>query len=573
MAGTGKMTSVDYINISQSEIVDHGKFSELPLDRLELFKGFIYPRMIYYKGAFRSHLDVLNLLESGVSWADAGYESRRNLYSIWNLPGFSGIHLSNYLLPYGITTKVINNFDAEFDLFCEAYKNAGKPPLVGISTTFYMKATEIRRLLTKIRSVFTDVEVVVGGAFISAEVKANSPEWLHEIMLKYGINYAIHSVNSEEDLKALIDWHRKGKKGALDHIKNLAYLAEENGALVVRETGEEWHGPNLSEPPAKWHELELPFLRSTIQMRTSAGCAFSCAFCSYPEIAGGFFHKPVDDFERHLVSVLKIPGINKVIFLDDTPNTPRKRWIELCKMFAKHDFEWFSFLRVQFVDDEVARLMKESGCVGVFLGIESANNEVLKNMNKKATREKFASGMASLRKYGIMTMASLVYGFPGETDETIEQNVQFIEEMGFDYYSIKEFLYLENTPIYERREEFGLQGNINKWSHNTMDSARTLRHKLNSFKRIKKSQWVDPDISLWYLAYLYDLGFDLEQINQIQTQLNEIMLSQMEGEMDDAHPGFARILEVLESREHIEAPTAGQKNFKKQVEQSVKAIA
>ena len=66
-------------------------------------------------------------------------------------------------------------------------------------------------------------------------------------------------------------------------------------------------------------------------------------------------------------------------------------------MFAKYDFEWFSFLRVQYVDEEVARLMKESGCVGVYLGVESSNDTVLKNMNKKATRANFSEGIKNLR--------------------------------------------------------------------------------------------------------------------------------------------------------------------------------
>ena len=71
-----------------------------------------------------------------------------------------------------------------------------------------------------------------------------------------------------------------------------------------------------------------------------------------------------DRIEKHIQSILKIPNVDKIIFIDDTFNVPVPRFKKMCEVFSRYNFEWFSFLRVQFIDEEAARLMRDSGCKG-----------------------------------------------------------------------------------------------------------------------------------------------------------------------------------------------------------------
>src|SRR5262249_20611898 len=148
----------------------------------------------------------------------------------------------------------------------------------------------------------------------------------------------------------------------------------------------------------------------------------------------------------------------RIIFIDDTFNVPIRRFKEILKILKKFNFEWFSFLRVQYVDEEVGRLMSESGCRGVYLGVESANDTVLQNMNKKVTREKFLRGMEHLNRFGITTFVAFVIGFPGETQETIDENISFLNNCQVDFYSTKEFYYMPHTGVHTDREKYGLTG-------------------------------------------------------------------------------------------------------------------
>src|SRR3546814_5819411 len=95
----------------------------------------------------------------------------------------------------------------------------------------------------------------------------------------------------------------------------------------------------------------MPFLNRTIQIRTASGCPFSCAFCSYPTTAGPWKTVEADHVRAHLDSVMRIPGVDRIIFIDDTFNVPPHRFKELVKIFAEYPFEWFSFLRVQYVNE------------------------------------------------------------------------------------------------------------------------------------------------------------------------------------------------------------------------------
>lgn len=125
----------------------------------------------------------------------------------------------------------------------------------------------------------------------------------------------------------------------------------------------------------------------------------------------------------------------------------------------------------------------------------------------KTKNEHVAKGVELLNKHDIDYLAAFVLGFPGETDKTIRENIDFINDNGARYYSLKEFYYMENTKVHEKRDAYGLTGMGNKWSHATMSAQEASQIKLDMFLEIDSSTNIDPDTSLWYLTYLYDQNF------------------------------------------------------------------
>ena len=59
------MKNIEFIIITQSEVVRYDDYSKLPLERMELYRPLVYPRMVYYRNGFHSHLDLINFFNKG----------------------------------------------------------------------------------------------------------------------------------------------------------------------------------------------------------------------------------------------------------------------------------------------------------------------------------------------------------------------------------------------------------------------------------------------------------------------------------------------------------------------------
>ena len=533
----------DVIFISQSQMVRFEEYDKLPLDRMELFRNLVQLRSVYLDGGFRSHLDVLNLALGDPCFHQGSDAERRKLLDIWHLPGLNGVLVASQLLDSGFSTKVINHFDAEWDRLVQAYEESSSPPLVAISTTFHLSWAEVKRITKRLLKLDPDMKILVGGAFANERTINGEISEFEKPMRKYGISYLLHGFNSESDFMALVTSLRSGD--GLETVPNLAWIDEGD---AFRSTEKVWQKPTLGERSVLWDQLDLPFLNKTVQLRTASGCPFECAFCSYPKTDGGHFAGEVGAIEAEFERIASLPGIEQVIFIDDTFNVPIGRFKKILRLVERYSLQWYSFLRFQYIDEEQTKMMKDSGCVGVYLGLESANDAVLANMNKRATRAQFQRGVSLLKKYEIPMLAAFVLGFPGETEETVEENVKFIEQNEIEFYSLKEFYYMPHTSVHTKRLQFGLKGMGNEWRHNTMTSERATELKLEVFGRVKNSIYIDADTSLWYIAYLRDQGYSLEQIKASQSLINQMMARDNADQFHDKADLLSAIQKVLLNR-------------------------
>ena len=204
------------------------------------------------------------------------------------------------------------------------------------------------------------------------------------------------------------------------------------------------------------------------------------------------------------------------------------------------EMPWYSFLRCQYVDEPLIKKMARSGCKGVFLGIESGSNRILKNMKKGAIVEFYRDGIKWLRDAGIVVVGSFLVGFPGETAETVAETQKFIETSGLEYYFIQPFYYLQHTPIHKRADDWDLTGNGLFWSHKTMNWSEAGDHVNRMFLEIENSTFVNPDYTLWEIAYLQSKGMTDKEILAYRQEINTMTRAQM------FKMGFAKPLATLE---------------------------
>jgi anaerobic magnesium-protoporphyrin IX monomethyl ester cyclase len=99
------------------------------------------------------------------------------------------------------------------------------------------------------------------------------------------------------------------------------------------------------------------------------------------------------------------------------------------------EVHYTNYVDAEDIDEEVARLLAESGCVSVFVGMESGDPEMLASMNKRSTLDDNIRAMELLQKYRIGVIAGVVVGVPGESRESLGRTVEFLKRLAeFDNY-------------------------------------------------------------------------------------------------------------------------------------------
>ena len=453
-------------------------------------------------GTYRPYLDALSATRD--PRADGG------IYTVAELPSLGTLYLANYLSQRGCSAEFVNCFTYEKARLAELL--ADDPKSVAITTTFYMMPAPVIEIIDFVRSCAPTVPVIVGGPLVDNHCRAGDAPRLQQFFERAGADVYVWESQGEATLLAVVQAITAGTP--LGDVPNL-YLREDAGNWALTRRRPEVNA--LDECSVRWSSFDPGRLGATLSTRTARSCAFECAFCDYPERAGKLTLANIATVERELESLAAM-GVTRVAFIDDTFNVPMRRFRELCRMMIRRDFgiEWFSYFRCGHAKDpDVYDLMYDSGCRGVLLGIESGDDRVLRNMDKRATVSDYRFGIEQLRKRDIFTHASFVVGFPGESDETVENTVSFLNETGPDTFAVNHWYYLHATPIHRRASEFGLRGSGYTWAHGTMDSARALDAADHIFASVREAAWMPVNgLDFWGVPYLMGKGMSAGQITE-----------------------------------------------------------
>ena len=209
------------------------------------------------------------------------------------------------------------------------------------------------------------------------------------------------------------------------------------------------------------------FIKKVIQ--ATRGCPFSCSFCTVPSLNPGFRLRPVDDVIRDAAyNNFSHWWQRKVVwFWDDNLTINRKYITELLLRMKDLNVWWLTQASMDIAKDEaLLQLMKESGCIGVFFGIESFGKESLADANKRQNKiENYKKAIAAVHKKGIAVMAGFIAGFDHDTKESVEEMADRLMEIGVDVPFLSVMTPFEGTPI---RSSFQKQGRIlhdRDWSY------------------------------------------------------------------------------------------------------------
>jgi radical SAM PhpK family P-methyltransferase len=467
----------------------------------------------------KKKMDYVGLMNHTYSLSmNGGAAEIKEEFKSGDIPNLAAAQLTNFLRKTGVEAQYINLFQYEKEKLIDYL--ARDPFCVAITTTFYVVNLPVIEMVEFIRKHNSRVKIVVGGPLIANHARNYQGGDFKAALDDMGADIYVIEGQGEYTLSQIIRCLKE--KGDLSSVPNIAYL--ENGAvrrtLVIPENN------SLDENWIDWRNLSDGDLGHTIQTRTARSCAFKCSFCNYPTRAGALTLANLETIESELDSLHELGGVKNVVFIDDTFNVPLSRFKEICRLMIKkrYPFNWFSYFRCSNSDEEAIELMARSGCKGVFLGIESGSPAILKNMNKAATIEKYEKGMALLRDNGILTFGSFIVGFPGETDETVNETIEFIKATRPDYYRAQMWYCEKGTPIQQHRETYNIEGEGFVWSHNTMDSLEAIAHIDRMFLTIDESIWLPQwSFDFWIIPYLLGKGVSFERFKDFMTPAHRLL--------------------------------------------------
>lgn len=240
---------------------------------------------------------------------------------------------------------------------------------------------------------------------------------------------------------------------------------------------------DLDDLPIPMHELlplqeyRMPMIKGPFTfIVTSRGCPAGCTYCikhvSYQYTAR--LRSPELIMEE--LWELKKLGINNIHMYADLFTVNRDQVVDLCqRMIAENiNLKWTCNSRVDYVDEEMLKLMGQAGCWLISWGIESGNEQILKHARKGANPDKAERALVWAKKAGIKNWGYFIIGLPGETEETIQETIAFSKKLPLDIALFHVAAPYPGTPFFFEVVENGWFRPGTRWEHVDMDKGTVL---------------------------------------------------------------------------------------------------
>lgn len=379
-------------------------------------------------------------------------EANRFIQRIY--PPIGLMYLASYLSDLNVDVEIIDAKcqNLSFEELRKKIK-AFNPDLVGISVLVSASINVCNEIAKIVKDVNKDAIVVYGGRHVTAlteetllfkdvdvVVRGEGELTFRELVIK-GIDRSVKGISCKVDNKIIHNPDRE----LMRSLENLRYPAR-----------------NL----IKKNKYKLLGMRvETIQ--TSRGCPHRCRFCTTPVSNEGSWRPiPVDHIMTDLKRISQNRRITDIIIVDDNFAVNTKRIEELCSKIIEgkkkgelNDFKFYGQIRVDTIlkAPQMVKKMSEAGFWSVLIGIESVNNETLKDMNKKLTLRDTLKAIRILHTHNIIVYGSMIIGFDmAATEEDIIKEINFMENVDVDILVLNVLTPYPGTPIFKELDDKNL---------------------------------------------------------------------------------------------------------------------
>lgn len=313
----------------------------------------------------------------------------------------------------------IENFEEAITDYVKEYQAT----VYGLTaTTPQMPA--VNKLVKKIRKEKPDSKIIFGGPHVTLlnaayrnehkrAINGRASRSLRDLLAMFDV------VVAGDGEKAIFEALKPGAKGLID-------ADNPNSPFFLR------NDEIISVFPARYlidvnsYHYYVDGERA-LSLIAQLGCPFNCGFCGGRKAPSlrRIRVRPIENVVEEIRLLHQTYGVKGFMFYDDELNINRQLMIDLMNSLTLLqeelgiDFKLRGFVRSDLFDDEQAKAMYRAGFRWILAGFESGSPRILKNMNKKITREQNTRCVEIARRYGLKVKALMSIGHPGESEETI----------------------------------------------------------------------------------------------------------------------------------------------------------
>jgi radical SAM superfamily enzyme YgiQ (UPF0313 family) len=165
---------------------------------------------------------------------------------------------------------------------------------------------------------------------------------------------------------------------------------------------------------------------------TSRGCSYACAYCySKHQWGVGQRRHSAQRVVQEIRELVEEYDFDRIRIEDDDFVEDVGRMQELCRTIEESGlegrFEWEAKARPDLIDDDMARMLRKSGCFRLLVGVETLDWSLLKRLGRPVKVEVTERALDTLSRAGIGVQATIILGIPGETDEAMRATLTWLQ--------------------------------------------------------------------------------------------------------------------------------------------------
>ena len=363
-------------------------------------------------------------------------------------PPLGILYISAFLEEKGIENTV---FDSTFSTVSDwkAYVLKYKPKHIA----FYCNLMTKVQLLSLVDFVKNSPELaqttIIGGG---PDVRYNAENYIKE-----GFDYLVIG-EGEETTYDLINHLEENPNALPNDINGLAFLSYEGTIINTPERQKIKELEELPLPNRKGINMHK-YLdvwkkhhgESTLSISTQRGCPFTCKWCSTAVYGQSYRRRKPAQVVQEMLLLQKEYEPDMLWFVDDVFTVSHK-WLrefvqELKLANLKMPFECIT--RADRMNEEVIHLLKQAGCSRVWIGAESGSQKIIDAMDRRVDVKMVRKMLQDTKKAGIQTGTFIMVGYPGETDDDIEETITHLIESDPDIYTITVAYPIKGTGLFE----------------------------------------------------------------------------------------------------------------------------